>query len=208
MIKNLIFDFGGVLIDADLEGAIRNFQSLGMENIADYLNLYRQNGLFLDLEDGSKNRSEFNDAFRAATGTQVSDEAIESAWLSIVERVDEDKLRYLEELRKRYKLYLLSNINPHVYDWADSPAFTSYGKPLSAYFDRPFASYRLKMTKPSPEIFQYVIDQTGLKPEETLFVDDGTRNVETARSMGFHVYQPKNREDWRNHLSAMLAELG
>lgn len=207
MIKNLIFDFGGVLIDADLEGAIRNFQSLGMDNISEYLNLYRQNGIFLDLEDGSKNRAEFNDAFRAITGKQVSDEAIEAAWLSIVERVDLDKLRYLDELRKRYKLYLLSNINPHVYDWANSSSFSELGKPLPEYFDIAFASYQLKMTKPSPEIFQYVIDKTGIQPAETLFVDDGSRNVETARSMGFHVYQPKNREDWRGVVADMLQRL-
>lgn len=204
MIKNLIFDFGGVLIDADLEGAIRNFQALGMENISEYLNLYRQNGLFLDLEDGTKNRQEFNDAFREITGKSATDQEIEAAWLSIVERVDMDKLRYLEELRKHYKVYLLSNINPHVYDWANSSSFSSLGKPLPDYFDIAFASYQLKMTKPSPEIFQYVIDQTGLSPEETIFVDDGTRNVETARSMGFHVYQPKNREDWRPVVAHML----
>lgn len=204
MIKNLIFDFGGVLIDADLEGAIRNFQALGMENISEYLNLYRQNGLFLDLEDGTKNRQEFNDAFREITGKSATDQEIEAAWLSIVERVDMDKLRYLEELRKHYKVYLLSNINPHVYDWANSSSFSSLGKPLPDYFDIAFASYQLKMTKPSPEIFQYVIDQTGLCPEETIFVDDGTRNVETARLMGFHVYQPKNREDWRPVVAHML----
>lgn len=204
MIKNLIFDFGGVLIDADLEGAIRNFQALGMENISEYLNLYRQNGLFLDLEDGTKNRQEFNDAFREITGKSATDQEIEAAWLSIVERVDMDKLRYLEELRKHYKVYLLSNINPHVYDWANSSSFSSLGKPLPDYFDIAFASYQLKMTKPSPEIFQYVIDQTGLSPEETIFVDDGTRNVETARLMGFHVYQPKNREDWRPVVAHML----
>ncbi|MCQ2225415.1 MAG: HAD family phosphatase [Paludibacteraceae bacterium] len=207
MIKNLIFDFGGVLIDADLEGAIRNFQALGMENISEYLNLYRQNGLFLDLEDGTKNRQEFNDAFREITGKSATDQEIEAAWLSIVERVDMDKLRYLEELRKHYKVYLLSNINPHVYDWANSSSFSSLGKPLPDYFDIAFASYQLKMTKPSPEIFQYVIDQTGLSPEETIFVDDGTRNVETARLMGFHVYQPKNREDWRPVVAHMLETL-
>ncbi len=207
MIKNLIFDFGGVLIDADLEGAIRNFQALGMENISEYLNLYRQNGLFLDLEDGTKNRQEFNDAFREITGKSATDQEIEAAWLSIVERVDMDKMRFLESLRGKYNLYLLSNINPHVYEWAESPSFNEEGKPLPSYFDRVFASYRLKMTKPSPEIFQYVIDQTGLSPDETIFVDDGMHNVETARLMGFHVYQPKNREDWRPVVKRMLAEL-
>lgn len=86
MIKNLIFDFGGVLIDADLEGAIRNFQSLGLDNISEYLNLYRQNGIFLDLEDGTKNRAEFNDAFRTLTGKDVSDESIAAAYPALSDR--------------------------------------------------------------------------------------------------------------------------
>ncbi len=206
MIKNLLFDFGGVLIDADLEGAMRAFQQLGVENISEYLNLYRQNGLFLDLEDGTKNKREFNEAFRSMTGRNVSDEQIEAAWLAIVERVNLDKLMYLEKLRKKYRLYLLSNINPHVFEWAESSHFTELGKPLHDYFDGMFASYQLKMTKPSPEIFRYVVSQTGIVPEETLFVDDGARNVETARSLGFRVYQPENREDWRDAVSRILGE--
>lgn len=208
MIKNVVFDFGGVLIDADLERAIRSFQALGLANTSDYLNLYRQNGIFLDLEDGSKNRTEFNDAFRALTGKWVPDEAIEDAWLSIVERVDLNRLRFLERLRENYRLYLLSNINPHVFEWAESESFTELGKPLSYYFDELFASYRLKMTKPSREIFSYVLEKAGIKAEETLFVDDGQKNIETAKSMGFHVYQPLNREDWRDKVAEILRENG
>ncbi|MBR4813847.1 MAG: HAD family phosphatase, partial [Paludibacteraceae bacterium] len=184
------------------------FRDMGVDNISEYLNLYRQNGLFLDLEDGTKNKEEFNEALRAMTGRNIPDEAIASAWLAIVERVDPNKLLYLEELRKKYKLYLLSNINPHVFEWAETPAFSELGQPIHHYFDKMFASYQLKMTKPSREIFEHVLRTAGIKAEETLFVDDGAKNVETAKSMGFHVYQPQNREDWRENVSRILREQG
>lgn len=206
MIRNIVFDFGGVLIDADLEAVLHSFRSMGVDNISDYINLYRQNGLFLDLEDGTKDKEEFNEALRAMTGKDIPDEAIASAWLAIVERVDSDKLLYLEELRKKYKLYLLSNINPYVFEWAETPAFSELGQPIHHYFDKMFASYQLKMTKPSREIFEHVLRTAGIKAEETLFVDDGAKNVATAKSMGFHVYQPQNREDWRENVSRILSE--
>ena len=208
MIRNIVFDFGGVLIDADLESVLRAFREMGVDNISEYLNLYRQNGLFLDLEDGTKNKEEFNEALRAMTGRNIPDEAIASAWLAIVERVDPNKLLYLEELRKKYRLYLLSNINPHVFEWAETPAFSELGQPIHHYFDKMFASYQLKMTKPSREIFEHVLRTAGIKAEETLFVDDGAKNVATAESMGFHVYQPQNREDWRENVSRILREQG
>lgn len=208
MIRNVVFDFGGVLIDADLGSVLQAFRDMGVDNISEYLNLYRQNGLFLDLEDGTKNKEEFNEALRAMTGRNIPDEAIASAWLAIVERVDPNKLLYIEELRKKYKLYLLSNINPHVFEWAETPAFSELGQPIHHYFDKMFASYQLKMTKPSREIFEHVLRTAGIKAEETLFVDDGAKNVETAKSMGFHVYQPQNREDWRENVSRILSEQG
>ena len=206
MIRNVVFDFGGVLIDADLEAVLRSFQSMGVDNISEYINLYRQNGLFLELEEGTKNKEEFSEALRAMTGRDIPDEAIASAWLAIVERVDPNKLLYLEELRKKYKLYLLSNINPYVFEWAETSAFSELGQPIHHYFDKMFASYQLKMSKPSREIFEHVLRTAGIKAEETLFVDDGAKNVATAESMGFHTYQPQNREDWRENVSRILSE--
>lgn len=194
------------MIDADLESVLRAFREMGVDNISDYINLYRQNGLFLDLEDGTKDKEEFNEALRAMTGRNIPDKAIASAWLAIVERVDPNKLLYLEELRKKYRLYLLSNINPHVFEWAETPAFSELGQPIHHYFDKMFASYQLKMTKPSREIFEHVLRTAGIKAEETLFVDDGAKNVATAESMGFHVYQPQNREDWRESVTRILSE--
>lgn len=208
MIKNLLFDFGGVIIDADLPRAISEFEKLGLKNVANLLNLYTQNGFFLDLEEGKLSRNEFCQKISDNVGREVSDKEVETAWLSIVEKTPLFKLDFLEDLRiKGYNLFLLSNINPFVMDWARSSAFSEYGKPLNYYFDKMFSSYEMGVTKPTKEIFDKVITEAPLLPEETLFIDDGSRNVEMGRKLGFHVYQPQNREDWRGVISDLLGTL-
>lgn len=208
MIKNVVFDFGGVIIDADLPRAIREFEKLGLNDVSNLLNLYKQNGFFLDLEDGKLSRTGFCAEISKNVGRDVSDREVESAWLSIVEEIPLYKLDFIEGLRNRgYKLYLLSNINPFVMDWARTPLFSEYGKPIDFYFDKLFCSYELGVTKPSKEIFDCVIEQAPLLPDESLFIDDGTRNIEMGKSLGFHVYQPQNREDWRESINHLLSSL-
>ena len=59
----------------------------------------------------------------------------------------------MEELRRDYRLYVLSNTNPFVMDWARSSEFSPAGKPLDAYFDKLFLSYEMKCMKPDRAIF-------------------------------------------------------
>ena len=206
MIKNILFDLGGVIIDADLQAAIDRFRSLGLKNVSDYLNLYRQNDFFLQVEDGSLDRQGFNDPLRSKVGRDVSDEKIEQAWLAIVKGVSVEKLHWIERNRKNFRFYLLSNINPYVFEWANSSKFSVLGQPLCCYFDKMFASYRMRTTKPGVEIFQRVMEEAPLKPEETLFVDDGTKNVEAGKSLGFVTLQPQNGENWIPAVEKIIAE--
>ena len=49
MIKNLVFDFGGVLTAIDTKQAIERFRNLGLQNPEEYLNAYKQTGIFFQL---------------------------------------------------------------------------------------------------------------------------------------------------------------
>ena len=51
--------------------------------------------------------------------------------------------------------------------------------------------------KPSPEIYRKMIEESGMRPEATLFIDDNAENLHTAQELGFHVYMPRPREDFR-----------
>ncbi|MDR0833809.1 MAG: HAD family phosphatase [Candidatus Symbiothrix sp.] len=197
-IKNIVFDLGGVIITLDRERSVRRFIEIGLENADDLLDAYHQKGVFQHLEEGLLSESEFYDAIRAEAGKYISDEDIEWAWMGFIIEAQVYKLKMLEDLRaKGYTLYLLSNTNPVVMKWAMSPNFSSEGKPLSDYFDKLYLSYQMKSLKPRQDIFEQLITDSGLIPSETLFVDDGTANVEIGKALGFKTFQPKNGEDFR-----------
>ena len=46
-------------------------------------------------------------------------------------------------------------------------------------------SFEAKAMKPAPEVFRYACSKLGIRPEETMFLDDGPANVEGARALGF-----------------------
>ena len=55
------------------------------------------------------------------------------------------------------------------------------------------------MAKPDEEIFRKVLDDAGLDPKETFFIDDSTENCRVAETLGISTYTPKACEDW-SHL--------
>lgn len=203
-IKNIVFDFGGVLVDLNRENAVKRFEKLGVKEADALIDKYHQKGIFLEVEDGSINAEEFRQKISKLAGKELTFEEIQHAWLGFVAEISQYKLDYLLELRKNYKVYLLSNTNPYVMGWARSSRFTCVGRPLDDYVDKVYASYEIGKVKPDPAIFEYMIKDASLLPEETLFVDDGSSNIEMAKELKFHTYQPENKEDWREALNNLL----
>lgn len=131
-------------------------------------------------------------------------EETRQAWLGYFTGLDERLLDCLKELRKRYRLFVLSNTNPYVMDWACSPEFSSKGEPLTEFFDKLYLSYQIGVTKPDRRIFDFLIADADILPSESLFIDDGAGNVQAARQLGFQTYCPHNGEDWRDALTVLL----
>lgn len=204
MIQNLIFDFGGVIAPISREKAVEAFKQLGLADADQRLDKYHQTGIFQELEEGKITADEFQTKLGALCGRTLSWEETRQAWMGFFTGVDVRLLDCLKELRKRYKLFVLSNTNPYVMDWACSPAFSSKGKPLTEYFNKLYLSYQIGITKPDRRIFDFLIADAGIDPAESLFVDDGAGNVQAAHALGFQTYCPRNGEDWRDALAALL----
>lgn len=207
MKNTIVFDFGGVIADLDIRKAIAAFKSLGIADVEKYLDPYLQSGSFLEIENGKTDIAGFMAMMQELSGRELSFRQVQEAWLAFITGINREKLDYISELRKRCRTYLLSNTNPFIMDWACSSQFPG-GKPLDAYFDKMYFSYRIGLTKPDPEIFRQMIRDSGMIPEETLFVEDGTANILTARRLGFKTYQPANGEDWRNAVTTILENRG
>lgn len=208
MIKNIVFDFGGVIADIDREQAVQAFIRLGVKDADRILDKYHQTGIFQELEEGTLTEEAYRNELGKLCGRTLSWEEVQQAWLGFFTGIDVRKLHYLETLRREgYKLYVLSNTNPYVMGWACSEHFSSEGKPLTAYFEKLYLSYQIGCTKPDRRIFEFMLTDSKMQPEETLFVDDGASNIAAGRELGMYTFQPKNGSDWRDELAKLLIRL-
>ena len=207
MIKQLIFDFAGVITDLTWEGAVESFTHLGLKHADKILDKYHQNGIFQDLEEGKMDMETFRQELGKMCERELTQEEIQVAWMGYFNGLNEKKLECIEELRKEYKIFLLSNTNPYVMSWACSPAFTPKGKSLHDYFDRLYLSYETGYTKPHEGIFKYMIEDAKINPEESLFIDDGASNIAMGKELGMHTFHPKNATDWTEELKKLLFSL-
>ena len=195
-IKNLIVDFGGVLIDLDRQRCLENFRELGLPDVEHTLDLYHQQDFFQQYEKGLISSADFRNVIREKIGRDVADARIDAAWNSFLVSIPTYKLDLLLALRKDYVVYLLSNTNEIHWEWSCEHAFPYKAFRVEDYFEHIFLSYEMKMAKPDEEIFRKVLDDAGLDPKETFFIDDSEANCLTARSLGISTYTPKAGEDW------------
>lgn len=205
MIKDIVFDFGGVLTEIDSRQAISRFKELGLENPEEFLNSYQQAGAFYALENGDITADEFIKELSALCNREISYEEAKHAWMGFIIKVQSEFLEFLQLLRPRYRLSVLSNTNPFLQGWARSSEFTPCGKSLDDYFDHLFLSYQMNSSKPGEDIYKKMLLEGNMRPHETLFIDDGEKNIATARRLGINVLHVKNGENWCQMLEKYLA---
>ena len=187
-ISTLIFDLGGVLINLDLPRCVHNFKELGLENFEQHLSLFGQKDFFLDFEKGHISVPEFRAEIRKLTQNSLSDHQIDTAWSSFLCDIPQQKFEMLLELKKKFRLLLLSNTNPLHIEVSTVNEFARYGKKMTDVFEKCYYSYEMKMVKPDAEIFETLLNDAGVLAEECLFLDDGPKNIEMASKLGIQTY--------------------
>ena len=194
-ITTIIFDLGGVLCDLDIDRCILNFKHLGLENFEHYLNNFGQSGFFMQLEKGLITAAEFRNDVRKLTSKPLIDTQINEAWNSFLVGIPTKKLDLIIELRKKFRVVLLSNTN--IIHFPDTVArfFNFNGMSTSDYFDKCYLSYEMKMAKPDEEIFNALLEAEQVSANECLFLDDGQKNIEQAAKLGIQTYLVKTGED-------------
>lgn len=204
-IKNIAFDLGGVVIALSYEQAVRRFEEIGLKDARQHLDAFHQRGIFGDLERGIITTEEFRIELGKLIGREVTYDECLYAWHGYVEYVPQKNLQMLLKLRQLgYKVCLLSNTNPFMMQWAMSNEFDGNGHSMDYYFDNLYLSYKYKYMKPSPEIFKIMLEGQQSSAEETLFIDDGQKNVEAAKELGMKTLFPENNEDWTEPLAKLL----
>lgn len=186
MIKNLLFDLGGVIMDICRLNCVASFERLGMRDVDSFLGEYSQKGPFLQLEEGLITETEFRQAVRSFIDGEVSDLQIDNAFCDFLVGIPVARLEKLRQLRSQYRIYMLSNTNSIMWNSRIAEEFRHDGMEREDYFDGMVTSFEARSIKPDAKIFQYAIDKLGIDPHETLFLDDSQANLDAAAQLGFN----------------------
>lgn len=198
MITTIIFDIGNVLADFVWE---EHYRSFGYDEET-----------FLRIAKATVKNPAWNEYDRGVlTEEEVLQEFIKSdpGLEDIIRQVLKNKktmvirndyaIPWIKELQgKGYRCLYLSNFSKSAEtDCAEALDFIPY-------MDGGILSYREKVIKPMPEIYQLLIDRYELVPEECVFLDDTVCNLEAAEKFGIHTIHFVNKEQ----ASRELRELG
>ena len=181
-IKNIILDLGGVLINLDFQKLNESFKRLGLENA---FSKTKQIDLFSKLEEGKISEDLFFTEFKNLTNTKHSNKQIIDAWNSILLDIPIERIELLENLGKKYRLFLFSNTNSIHIKEVYNILNRSFGiKNLNPYFEKIYLSNELGIRKPKAEGFKQIIESNNLNLNETLFIDDSLQHVDGAKKAG------------------------
>lgn len=180
-ITAIIFDLGGVLLDIDYQKTKLAFENLGAKEFDEMYSQADADPLFQRLETGKVSEEDFHKAIKPFLHKDTTTLDINSAWNAMLLDFRKESLNELKTLKKRYKLYLLSNTNYiHLQEFKKIYKQTVDDVPFESLFDKVYYSHELGLRKPNVEPFQYVIKENNLIPAETLFIDDSLQNVQGA----------------------------
>ncbi len=191
-IKNLIFDFGGVICNLDIHQTEKKFRTLGILHLKNEESHRERDSLFEKIEDGSLSSKDFRTALRKYFNHFVSDAELDEAWNALLLDIPEPRIRFLEKLKKHYRIFLLSNSNEIHYLKFLADFTRQYGyRDFNVLFEKAYFSFQIGMKKPNIAIFEYVLKDSGLNTAETLFIDDTLKHVQAAQKTGIHAYHLK-----------------
>ncbi len=195
MIKNIIFDLGGVLLNLDINRCFDGFAELGMD-VDKMVNSADKNdhkgatmcdgvvatGIMDDYQVGKISTSDFFTKTLAECKPGTTLEQVQNAWNSWILDIPQYKLDLILSLRsKGYKTYMLSNTNDSHWKHIEK---NNFPLPVNHYFDDIFLSQELGLAKPGDEIYLEVLRRIGCNAEDCLFIDDSQANCDAAERLG------------------------
>ena len=193
-IDTILFDLGGVILNIDYQLPIKAFQKLGIDDFDTRFSQLRQNHLFDDYETGRISSELFLDQLKKIVKPGISDKQIIDAWNSILLDLPEERLFILEKAAENHRIFLLSNTNDiHITEF-NHYLLKEHNLPsLEPFFESLYLSYEIGLRKPDPKIFEYVLQDAGLDPATTLFIDDSIQHIQAAHELGIVTHHLVNQ---------------
>jgi len=196
-IKNIVFDFGGILFDIDIPLAIHNMSQLvDVPNPSNEAIPSSLTPILQAYEVGNINTETFIWKLQHLSKDKKQALAYIKAWNSMLLGMKQHKFQKLLALRKDYNVFLLSNINDLHLNWCyryfeSQFNITDWDE---KYFDKTYYSHLINKRKPDLSTFEWVWNDANIKPEESLFIDDTLENIIAAQKLGIQTihHDPKH----------------
>lgn len=185
-IKNIIFDFGNVLLNINPALTAEAFKKLGIKDESDFFGGRSSIELMVKYERGQATSEEFIQAISASVSDKVTSDQIIDAWNALLLDFPSIRVELLQQLRSDYRLFLLSNTNQIHFEKYTQQFQAIYGYPLESLFEKMWFSHQIGLSKPDTAVFEFVLKDKNLNPAETLFIDDTLMHVEAARKSGIY----------------------
>ncbi|MFY0675231.1 MAG: HAD family phosphatase [Bacteroidia bacterium] len=195
MIKYIVFDLGAVILDIDLDAYVTELKRLAPNAKFDFD--HNKHHFYADYEKGLIAENEFFNEMAKALNHELTIEELAKAWSKILLKPFAEAKVFIESLGKDFRTFILSNTN-HTHRVQFDKIFNDEWGQNRFYelFEKTYYSFDMKMIKPNPNIFSQVITEQGLKPEETLFIDDNLDNIKSAEKLGLKAWHFKGQQDW------------
>jgi putative hydrolase of the HAD superfamily len=188
VIKNLIFDLGAVILNLDQDKTLRAFKRLG----SDLDEVHMTSSLFTEFETGKIKADYFIQSLFTLLKGEASKEQIVAAWNAMLLDLPPHRIDMLKELKKKYRLFLLSNTNTiHI-----EAVYGTHGKAVfEQVFEKIYLSHEIGLRKPKKECYEYVLQDANILGAETIFIDDNKGNIRGAEEAGIQTIWAKEPLD-------------
>lgn len=201
-IKNIVFDLGGVIMNLDVPKTIEAFKNLGIKNIVNDTGHHYQYSFFYDFEIGKISETDFIKSLYNLSDKSPTHQEIITAWNAMILDMPKERIDFLKNLGEKYSLFLLSNTNKiHQKEYLDTFK-NSFDSNFNDLFKKAYYSHEIGVRKPDEAIFKFILEDSNLVAEETLFVDDALSNIEGAQKVGIKTYHVQNY-DTKNILKVL-----
>ncbi len=198
-IKNIIFDLGGVVLDIDESSVCKELEKMEI-NTTELSHSKEFIDIMSKFDTGIYTAPTFRKKMKILLGQEkMTDQKFDSLWNAMLLDIPRERIAALEQIRKHYKIFLMSNSNEIHYDLYVRDLQLRFGyNEFDELFNKAYFSFAEHLEKPNPCFFELILDHEHLLPEETLFIDDTGKNIKVAKSLGINTYHIGRDELVRN----------
>jgi glucose-1-phosphatase len=194
-IRNIIFDLGGVILNIDFKKTNQAFQLLGLDNFQHHISQHHITDFFENYEVGKITDDDFVEGVSKLFDKPVRPSDIIAAWNAILLDFPPARIKLLQRIRSKYRLFLLSNTNSLHEKEYQKRLFDQFGVYMEDLFEKTYYSHSVNLRKPHAAIFTRVLNENKLVPSETLFIDDTASNFPEAEKLGIRIHHLQPPEE-------------